>query len=230
MGARSWTNEQLIEAVKESVSFSEVSRKLGLSNFGANSRTIKKYIVKLQLDISHFLSLNEHLNLVRPKPRTLSNEEMFCVNNIDRGAIKRRIISDNLIPYECAECHISTWRGKPLSLHLDHINGINNDNRLSNLRFLCPNCHSSTDSYCGKNLRGKIYANHTCIDCGVDIGSKSIRCSSCAAQQRNKTKITWPKHDELQVMVDELGYRGAASKLGVSDNGVKKRLKNHPND
>jgi hypothetical protein len=52
---------------------------------------------------------------------------------------------------KCQVCGISEWRGKPLTLHLDHVNGVHDDNRLPNLRFLCPNCHSQTDTYCGRN-------------------------------------------------------------------------------
>ena len=54
--------------------------------------------------------------------------------------------------YKCQKCGISEWLGNPLTLQLDHINGVNNDHRLTNLRFLCPNCHSQTDTYAGKNM------------------------------------------------------------------------------
>lgn len=85
--------------------------------------------------------------------------------SVSRHTIKERIVKDNLIPYECAECHTDQWRGKKLTLHLDHINGINNDNRLDNLRFLCPNCHSQTDTYCGKNNGVKFTSkNHKVSD------------------------------------------------------------------
>ena len=64
----------------------------------------------------------------------------------------KRIIDDNLIEYKCQECGLKdSWNNKMLVLHLDHINGISNDHRLENLRFLCPNCHSQTDTYTDKN-------------------------------------------------------------------------------
>lgn len=70
--------------------------------------------------------------------------------NQPRSRIKLQIYENSLLPLCCAECGITEWQGKTLSLHLDHINGVNNDNRLENLRLLCPNCHSLTETYCGK--------------------------------------------------------------------------------
>lgn len=73
-----------------------------------------------------------------------------------RGSIKRRLVEEGLLQYICAECGQGPeWNGKPLTLELDHINGVNNDNRLSNLRILCPHCHSQTDTYCGRNTSKK---------------------------------------------------------------------------
>lgn len=70
-----------------------------------------------------------------------------------RSGIKVRIIKDKLIPIICDECKLEgIWNNKPIVLHLDHINGLANDHRLENLRFLCPNCHSQTNSYTGRNI------------------------------------------------------------------------------
>ena len=68
-----------------------------------------------------------------------------------RTVLRRYVIKNNLIPYKCAICGCTEWQGKTLSLELDHINGVNNDNRLENLRFLCPNCHSQTSTYGSRN-------------------------------------------------------------------------------
>lgn len=67
-----------------------------------------------------------------------------------RSRIKTEILEKKLIPYECDICKLGDWLSTPISLHLDHIDGVNNNNKLSNLRFLCPNCHSQTETYCGK--------------------------------------------------------------------------------
>jgi 5-methylcytosine-specific restriction endonuclease McrA len=74
-------------------------------------------------------------------------------NYATRASIRKTIIKDNLIPYKCNLCEIDSWLGNKISLHLDHINGVNHDNRLENLRFLCPNCHSQTSTYVGKNKK-----------------------------------------------------------------------------
>jgi len=88
------------------------------------------------------------------KERSFLDEDVFVENSrYARHHIKRRLIQKNLIPYECSECKLEPiWNGKALSLQLDHINGINNDHRINNLRFLCPNCHAQQDTYAGKNI------------------------------------------------------------------------------
>jgi predicted RNA-binding Zn-ribbon protein involved in translation (DUF1610 family) len=87
-----------------------------------------------------------------------SNDAIFKENSYySNELIKKRIVKDDLLEYKCSKCGIDSWQGEPIVLELDHINGINIDNRLSNLRYLCPNCHSQTDTYCGRNKNsGKI--------------------------------------------------------------------------
>lgn len=65
--------------------------------------------------------------------------------------LKLRLQKELGLEYRCDNCKISEWLDKPISLQLDHINGINNDHRLENLRLLCPNCHSQTETFAGKN-------------------------------------------------------------------------------
>lgn len=67
------------------------------------------------------------------------------------GKLKARLIKEQVIENKCVGCGISEWNAKPITLQLDHINGNSSDHRLENLRLLCPNCHSQTDTWCGKN-------------------------------------------------------------------------------
>lgn len=90
-------------------------------------------------------------------PKKYSNKEVFIKNSYyPRHRLKERIINENLIKYECDICkNVGIHNNKKLVLQLDHKNGVNNDNTIENLRFLCPNCHSQTDNYAGKASKGK---------------------------------------------------------------------------
>jgi hypothetical protein len=72
---------------------------------------------------------------------------------MQRGSIKRRLVELRLLSECCSRCGIREWRGRRLAIHIDHINGVKNDWRLENLRMLCPNCHSQTPTFSGRNLK-----------------------------------------------------------------------------
>jgi 5-methylcytosine-specific restriction endonuclease McrA len=86
----------------------------------------------------------------------ISNKKLFVKDStyLNRAALKQRIIKDNLLPYFCFLCNNDgTWKNKKLVLILDHINGIRNDHRLENLRFVCPNCDSQLPTYKSRNIK-----------------------------------------------------------------------------
>lgn len=116
---------------------------MGYSPSGGTSKNaLNQAISDLEIDITHFNS--------SPK---FADSEIFCQNSkyTYRGKIKRKLLSMG-VPYKCELCgNTGSWLGKPLTLQLEHKNGISNDNRLENLCFLCPNCHSQTDTYAGRN-------------------------------------------------------------------------------
>lgn len=143
---RTWTDNDLILAVESSFTVSQVLRKLNLQVRPGSFVTIQKYIKKLNLSTDHFTG-KAHGTSDNKKYQT---HEIFIENsNVLRRDIKRRIIKDNLIEYKCEVCKMKPiWQNKKLVLILDHINGINNDNRLENLRFLCPNCNSQQKTFC----------------------------------------------------------------------------------
>lgn len=146
------TDREFIDLVKSSLNISEVLFKLGYTTVG-NSwgySQVKKRMQDLNLTGRDFRGKSAIVNNI--KKAEIKPEDLFKENcNHQRHVIRSYIIRHNMLPYKCAICGISEWNGKTLSLELDHINGINNDNRLENLRFLCPNCHSQTDTYGARN-------------------------------------------------------------------------------
>lgn len=131
--------DELREVVKTCKTFTEVATKLKASRTSVTKQTKKNNI-----DYSHFIPARK---------RNIPTNELLSVGNIRRATVKKRIVDENLIPYVCVICTLeSIWMGNHLMLELDHINGDPGDNRLENLRFLCPNCHSQTPTNRGKNM------------------------------------------------------------------------------
>jgi hypothetical protein len=155
MKSRILIDEELFtKAVKENTTIAGVLRSLGKSDksFGFY-KTVHKYVKIFNLDTSHWDGKIYIKGKKRNAPMAPIEDVLSSNGNYDYKYVKRRILKDNLLPYECNKCNITDWLGEKLSLHLDHINGINDDHRLENLRFLCPNCHSLTSTYCGKNKK-----------------------------------------------------------------------------
>lgn len=146
------TDEQFVNLIKNSANIAEVLFKLGYTVKG-NSwgySQVKQRMTDLNLSSANFKGKNAYYET--NKEREISPDKLFRINcKHTRTVLRRNIIRNNLLPYKCAICGISKWSNKTLSLELDHINGMNNDNRLENLRFLCPNCHSQTTTYGSRN-------------------------------------------------------------------------------
>jgi len=144
-------------------------------------------------------------------------------SNYSRSNIKKRLISENILEYKCAKCKIDgIWNNEPLSLQLDHINGIRNDNRLENLRLLCPNCHSQTPTFGSKNLP----IAHKCLDCGNKISKKVTRCKKCSDKINGiKSRRFEISKEELINLIKQYPMTKVGEILGVSDNAVRKRCK-----
>ena len=136
--------------IEQSDSYSDVLKALGLTPRGGSSLDIlKRRISELNCSIAHFGTKAAHIapNIKYSLSDILVEDSLYI--NISR--LKIRLVKEGYLEYKCACCGISEWMNKPLSLQLDHKNGKNNDHRIENLRFLCPNCHSQTETYAGRN-------------------------------------------------------------------------------
>ena len=154
---RRYTDLEFIEAVRTSISITEALRKIGLRPSGGNSTHFKFIANELNVDWSHFKGMGHMAGKRHNHTPTTPLEKILVINSAhsSRNNIKRRLLKAGLMVYVCATCGIDEWKDKPLALHLDHVNGHPTDNRLENLRLLCPNCHSQTPTFCSKQRYDK---------------------------------------------------------------------------
>lgn len=217
--------EELIELTKNSERLGNILKAFNLENKGGNVSTLKRRLNEERIDYSHI-----KLGLDANKGRTfdikpLDNDELFRENSPHaRETAKRYIIKQKLIPYKCAICGFEgQWNGKDLVLILDHINGVSNDHRLKNLRFLCPNCNAQQETFAGKN--NKRIKDNFCIDCGKKISNTSIRCQSCANKFQMKDRCKRPSKETLEIKIKTMSNTQIGKEYGVSEASVRKWLK-----
>ena len=149
---RRWTDEALRDTVARTLSMAETLRQLGLVPIGGNYRTVWLAIRRLGLSTAHWTGRGWRKGRTAPVRQAVPLAQVLVRDSAyDRQALKRRLLLTGLLVYRCDTCGIYEWHGASLSLDLDHINGDDTDNRIENLRLLCPNCHSPTPTYCGRN-------------------------------------------------------------------------------
>ena len=156
---RKWTERDLEEAVKTSKSYRVVIQKLGLKPAGGNYTFVQENIRKLGLDTTHFKgkAWNKGMSYQLDSRRNI-NDMLKADSNVQSFKLKKRLFEEGL---KSPKCELCGWRQRTLDgrvpVELDHINGDNRDNRLCNLRILCPNCHSLQPTHRGRNIKKRVY-------------------------------------------------------------------------
>lgn len=233
-GFTKYKRELLVPIVQNSRSYREVIEKLGLPTNNGNYRFIAAKIRIYGISIGHFIrsatrgkdkTNSDIVERVRHKVRR-SDEELFQNGSIVGGSkLRPRLLEKGLV-YICSECNLEPfWNNKPLTLQVDHINGESTDNRLENLRFLCPNCHAQTATFGNSHKEPKLVP--LCPVCGSKVHKNGSICRKCADSNRvgKNTKIVWPPIDELQDMLENSSFLAVGKLLGVSDNAIRKHLR-----
>jgi predicted RNA-binding Zn-ribbon protein involved in translation (DUF1610 family) len=152
-----YTPDALAAAVAASTSIAGVLRHLGVKPTGGSHAHLSRRIKRLGLDTSHFTGRAHNKGQI--SPRRLTWAEILVARPPGSARAKphllRRALIESGVPYRCTECGLAgSWNGRPLTLHVDHIDGRSDDCRPFNLRFLCPNCHSQTATWAGANRFG----------------------------------------------------------------------------
>jgi hypothetical protein len=222
-------------AIEQSVCWADAQRFLGYVPKGSNFRTLKKYARRWSIPTDHF---DPHIGRRRAAlSQAFPLEEILVANSsYPRGKLKRRLLRAGLKQPICEMCgQDEAWNGRRMSLILDHINGVSNDNRLENLRIVCPNCAATLDTHCGRNVpRERI-----CAGCGASFRPNTIQHRYCsqdcwgrvATEMYRGTphpaarKVARPSHEQLMEDVKSMSIVAVGRKYGVSDNAVRKWIR-----
>jgi hypothetical protein len=233
-----YTEVQARAAIADSLCYSEALRRLGMRPAGGNHRTLKRYVKLWQIPTDHFDPRAATRAALRANHRSIPLEQILVEDSTyARGLLKRRLYENGLKRPVCELCgQDENWRGKRMSLILDHINGRATDHRLENLQIVCPNCAATLDTHCGKMLR-RLRTDRPCRQCGTvfyptydDHVFCSLPCSASHATgkpQPDRRGVARPPYDQLLAEVDECGYLATGRRYGVSDNAVRKWIRQY---
>lgn len=216
-----FTPAELAEIVANSYSMREVIQKIGYTTVsGSNNKTVQSRIDKYQIDTSHFLSTTN---------KTVRNEANIFIEDstASQQTLRKWYIKGQYTPYVCSICGQEPyWQGKELTLILDHINGKNHDDRLENLRWVCPNCNQQleTTGFRGQHIdnlqQTKLVEPNKCLDCGTIISQSAIRCRECANKQRiQELPIS---REELKQLIRTQSFTSIGELFALSDNAIRK--------
>ena len=148
----SYTDAELVEAINRSKSIAEAIRKLGRVPSTSGYRLFRDAIKRLNLDTSHLTGQGWAAGRRFPGKRTNATWYLGENRHVNSNRLRQALLRDGIKPHACEACGRRYWDGRPIPLELDHANGDRTDNRLKNLKLLCPNCHAFTPTYRGRNI------------------------------------------------------------------------------
>ena len=215
-----YSKEKFEQIAKESKTIPEFLKNLGYKSDSTKTRNVlMRKIEEYNLDISHLKQ--------RPEFIRRTEQDIFIENSIaSQHTLREWYKKGEYTSYICSICGQEPfWQGKELTLILDHINGSNHDDRLENLRWVCPNCNQQLETTGYKKMRvpqEKLEKNY-CIDCGKEILKESTRCIQCAGKNNSipieEMKVT---REDLKRLIREKSFLEIGRMYNVSDNAIRK--------
>lgn len=220
------------EAIAASTNWSQALRLLGLRAAGGNHAVLKRWARVWGISTDHFRSF-AHVGAHLRRDALPLEQVLVEGSAYSRSSLKRRLYESGLKSRACEMCgQGEEWRGRRLSLILDHINGVHDDNRLENLRIVCPNCAATLETHCARNTPLR-----TCPTCGTEFRRSrggqtycSLRCwhaSPAFKAVERQRKVPRPSYEQLVADLRELSWVAVGAKYGVSDNAVRKWMRRY---
>ena len=205
---------------------------LGMRAAGGNWKTLQRYATEVwHIPVDHFDPRRHQRAAFSRRHSAIPLEEILVEgSHYSRGRLKERLYRLGLKVPRCEMCgQDEIWRGRRMSLILDHVNGHATDNRIENLRIVCPNCAATLDTHCGRNKK----LARTCMVCGqsfrpgapiqmhcsLECGGRSEAARLAAFAAR---KVERPPYQQLLREIAETSWSAVGRRYGVSDNAVRK--------
>jgi hypothetical protein len=232
-----YSEEEARAAIAASRSWSQSLRRLGVRPAGGNGQTLQKYARTIWLIPTDHFDGDGPRRVGRPSFRPLS-EVLVEGSTYSRANLKRRLFAEGLKERRCELCgQDELWQGRRMSLILDHINGIADDNRLANLQIVCANCAATLDTHCGR-LNRLHHEPRSCEYCGSEYWPNrheqrfcSRKCGSGHPRKfrpyPQRRKVTRPPYTHLLREVRAMGFLATGRRYGVSDNAIRKWLRSY---
>ena len=239
-----YTKEELQHMLDTNSTFTQILKEIGLRG-GSSMITLKKVIDEYSLDMTQYRinNYNYKKNIAKNAFSSSYDLESKLKKNSNSSShkLKIKLIDYGLKESRCELCNSTEWLGRPIKLHLHHIDGDHTNNELDNLQLLCPNCHSFTDNYgvynsskYKENIKIKYtkqskekqnQKRHVCPICGGHKDKRSSQCVSCSNLSRKSSPPV--SKEELNELISCLPFTKIGEKFGVSDNAVRKWCKKY---
>ena len=233
-----YSEDEARSAIAASESYSDALRRLGLGVTGGNARVLRGWAERWGISTTHFDPWAASRRYLRRTPIPL-DEILVPGSRYSRALLKRRLYGSGLKQRVCELCgQGELWRGRPMSLVLDHINGVPDDNRLANLRIVCPNCAATLDTHCGRKNR-QLPERASCLRCGAEFVPRDSRHRYCSRYCGMRSKRVQgvpkpelrradrPPHGQLLREIAQTSYVAVGRKYGVSDNAIRKWVRQY---